>query len=147
MFAAFDVEQSLVDFVKSVDMPKVHPAETIDEVMSCLGGNGIHESWHMVGLTVNAFKKESFKDAFIIGAVVPAFLCAHACIELLPSGFVTRLIKKVNTMQAPVAQAPQPVTVVGANAEMVEQNNRRACCCVLIGTVDACVWQGACSTS
>ena len=69
MFGAFDVEQSLEDFVKSVDLPKVHPAETIGEIMNCIGVNGISESWHMVGLTVNAFKKESFKDAFIIGAV------------------------------------------------------------------------------
>ena len=85
MFSAFDVEQSLVDFVKSVDMPKVHPAETIDEVMCCLGGNGIHESWHVVGLTVNAFKKESFKDAFSLCSLCSTLWAEEPCLAVSAS--------------------------------------------------------------
>ena len=44
MFAAFDVDQSLLDFVKTVDLPKVHPGETIQDIMDCRTNNGIDEN-------------------------------------------------------------------------------------------------------
>ena len=87
MFSAFDVDQSLLDFVKTVDLPKVHPGGTIQDIMDCLTNNGIDESWHMVGLHVNGFKKDTFKNAFVLGACMMSVLvCGSAfrcCCQVL----------------------------------------------------------------
>ena len=82
--AGLDVSMSLFDFLAVVDLPRVHPQEVLQEVEKFLKANGIMEFWHMEGITMNAFKRDSFKDAFMIGrppflfggfACVLAFIC------------------------------------------------------------------------
>ena len=76
--AMLDVEQTMSEFLATVDLPRVNPQELIEEAVLFLKSNGIMESWHLVGLTTAAFKKDSFKDAFMIGAAsfLVLFLCA-----------------------------------------------------------------------
>ena len=69
IMAGMDVDVSLIEFLAAVDLPRVNPQELVDETAKFLNDNGIMENWHLVGLTMSAFKKESFKDAQMIGAV------------------------------------------------------------------------------
>ena len=69
IMAGMDVDVSLIEFLAAVDSPRVNPQELVDETAKFLNDNGIMENWHLVGLTMSAFKKESFKDAQMIGAV------------------------------------------------------------------------------
>ena len=69
IMAGMDVDVSLVEFLAAVDLLRVNPQELVDETAKFLNDNGIMENWHLVGLTMSAFKKESFKDAQMIGAV------------------------------------------------------------------------------
>ena len=69
IMAGMDVDVSLIEFLAAVDLPRVNPQELVVETAKFLNDNGIMENWHLVGLTMSAFKKESFKDAQMIGAV------------------------------------------------------------------------------
>ena len=62
------------DFLAFVDLPRVNPQEVLQEVEKFLIANGITEFWHMEGITMNAFKRDSFKDAFMIGLSLPPLL-------------------------------------------------------------------------
>lgn len=77
--AGLDVSMSLFDFLAVVDLPRVHPHEVLQEVEKFLKANGIMEFWHMEGITMNAFKRDSFKDAFMIGHL-PCLLSGLACV-------------------------------------------------------------------
>ena len=66
--AAVNVEETLLVFLGTVDLPRVHPVEVLEEVEGFFNGAGLRESWHLAGLTTSAFKKETFPDAFMIGA-------------------------------------------------------------------------------
>ena len=57
-------------FLETVDLPKVHPRELLEEAVEFLNANGIQESWHMVGLSMSAFRKQSFKHVFMIGGLI-----------------------------------------------------------------------------
>ena len=57
MFSSFDVDQTLMGFIETVDLPKVHPKELLEEAVKFLNSNSITESWHMVSLSMAAFKK------------------------------------------------------------------------------------------
>jgi hypothetical protein len=63
-----DVDVTLFEFLATVDLPRVNPREMLAEVEKFLNDNGIMESWHLVGLTMAAFRKESFKNVQMIGA-------------------------------------------------------------------------------
>ena len=75
MALAQDVDVTLFDFLATVDMPRVNPQEMLEEVVKFLNDNGIMECWHLVGLTMAAFKKESFKNAQMIGAFIWFRVC------------------------------------------------------------------------
>ena len=68
MAVAQDVDVTLFEFLATVDLPRVNPREMLADVEKFLNDNGIMESWHLVGLTMAAFRKESFKNAQMIGA-------------------------------------------------------------------------------
>jgi hypothetical protein len=72
--ADLDLSMSLFDFLAFVDLPRVNPQEVLQEVEKFLIANGITEFWHMEGITMNAFKRDSFKDAFMIGLSLPPLL-------------------------------------------------------------------------
>jgi hypothetical protein len=72
--ADLDLSMSLFDFLAFVDLPRVNPQEVLQEVEKFLITNGITEFWHMEGITMNAFKRDSFKDAFMIGLSLPPLL-------------------------------------------------------------------------
>ena len=61
-------KDSLIVFLGTVDLPRIHPVEVLDEVVRFLNGQGLSESWRLTGLTTSAFKKETFPDVFMIGA-------------------------------------------------------------------------------
>ena len=58
IMAAVNVEETLLVFLGTVDLPRVHPAEVLEEVEKFFNGAGLRESWHLAGLSTSAFKKE-----------------------------------------------------------------------------------------
>ena len=77
--ADLDLSMSLFDFLEVVDLPRVHPQEVLQEVEKFLITNGITKFWHMEGITMNAFKRDSFKDAFMIGSSLPSLMVWRVC--------------------------------------------------------------------